>query len=596
MFAPATADDWRAAAAAELKGASPDTLRTHTYEGIDQPPISWPADIATLPHLATRPGQSPFLRGARAATPADGPWLVCASIAPQAPATAAELLREALNCGATALELSVDHAQDLGTQLAGVVPAAVALYLRVPAGQLRAAGQALAELAGSDARHLRGALVLDPVARLAAGEQGTNEPAMLELAALADWARAPLPQVTTLTSDASIYHEAGGSAVEELAFGLAGIVEQLRRVAQLGGDAAQLARQVRFEYALGTSILTEVAKLRAARLLWARVAAAFGAPPNARSVHLHARGAARNQTRYDRTVNLLRGAVEGFAAVLGGCDSLALPPFDSVIGPPSALAGRLALNTQHLLRDEALLGLVRDPCGGAWALELRSDALARRAWALFQEVERRGGMCAALQAGFPQARIAEVAAQRASDLASRRRVLVGTSRYADPAEPLPGAGPDAGAQREAAPFERLRDAVLSLDHRPEVWYALVGPREAAGPRADFVADLLQLAAIGPGERSEFANGEAVADAALTSGAPLIALCARDADYPALLPQIARISAGRPEALILLAGYPPGQAEALASAGVDVFVHARGDALAALERIVAHVTRLPEVRP
>jgi methylmalonyl-CoA mutase len=606
MFPAPSADAWRAAAEAELKGAPFTRLVTQTREGIDLQPIAWPADLAAIPYLNTLPGQSPFLRGAHGQPPLDGAWLVCARIAAHEHATAASQAHEALAHGATALELAPHSSSELALALEGIVPTAVALFVQAEPGQLRAFGEQLAALAGSpqQAQLLRGALVLDPFARLAAGTSGSIEATLQELADIAVWAASQMPRLLVLASDATVYHEAGGSAVEELAFGLAGAVEQVRMLIERGASIELLAPHMRFEFAVGTQVAMEVAKLRAARVLWAKAAAAFGAAPDARRVMIHARSSLRNKTRYDRHVNLLRGAAEGFAAVLGGCDSLEIAPFDLVVQTPDSHSRRLALNTQHLLRDEAHLDRVLDPAGGAWSLEVLTDTLARRAWALFQDVEHHGGMLAALRGGFPQERLADLAARRAADVGARRMVLVGTNRYADPSEPAPpqeshtslaASEPPTeevirvAPRRDAAAFERLRDHVRTLPERPRAWLANFGSRAEFRARADFVTELLQVGGIEVIDTPGLATASQAAAAAIGAGAPIIVVCAADSAYPMVVPELVeRVRATLPTTVFALVGHLPQQAEALRNAGIDVFLRLHADAVEMLASIVARI--------
>jgi methylmalonyl-CoA mutase len=186
---------------------------------------------------------------------------------------------------------------------------------------------------------------------------------------------------------------------------------------------------MRFTFALGSRFFMEVAKLRAARLLWAQVVKAFGGDDDAQKMHLHVRSATFNKTRVDPYVNMLRTTIEGFAGAVGGIDSMDLAPFDMVIGPPDEFSRRVARNQQLILQHEAHLTRVIDPAGGSYFVEMLTDRLARDAWAEFQRIEASGGMAQALQQGIPQQAVAEVAAQRAANIAQRHDIMVGINRY-----------------------------------------------------------------------------------------------------------------------------------------------------------------------
>jgi methylmalonyl-CoA mutase len=175
----------------------------------------------------------------------------------------------------------------------------------------------------------------------------------------------------------------------------------------------------------------EVAKLRAARLLWAKAVAAFGGSRLSQKMTIHVRTSAWNKTIFDPYVNMLRATVEGFAGSIGGADSIHIGPFDEPLGLPDAFSRRIARNSHLILQHESHLNKVIDPAGGSWYVETLTDAIARQAWALFQQVERMGGMGQALLAGFPQAQIAQTAAQRTGNIATRRDVFVGTNMFAN---------------------------------------------------------------------------------------------------------------------------------------------------------------------
>jgi methylmalonyl-CoA mutase len=230
------------------------------------------------------------------------------------------------------------------------------------------------------------------------------------------------------------YLEGGGSAVEELAFGMATGVAYLRAMQARGIAVETAVRHLRFQFAIGSQFFMEIAKLRAARLLWSQIVAAFGGDTGAQKMWIDGRTAHNNKATYDPSINILRGTSETLAAVLGGVDTLHVAPFDEPIRPPHDFARRIARNTQIILQEESHLTRLIDPAGGAYAVEYLTDQLGRRAWTLFQEVEAMGGMAAALQAGFPQARINTLEEQLQAKIESGEMILVGVNRYTNEEE------------------------------------------------------------------------------------------------------------------------------------------------------------------
>jgi methylmalonyl-CoA mutase len=252
--------------------------------------------------------------------------------------------------------------------------------------------------------------------------------------ALTRWAAEHAPSLQTICVHSRAWHEAGGNAVQELAFTLATAVEYLRELHSRGLDVNVAAPRIRFAITVGTNFFAELAKLRALRMLWAPAVAALGGNEDAQRLTLHLRTSLWNKTARDPHNNILRATVEAFAGALGGCDSMQVGAFDEIIRPPGELSQRLARNTQLILQKECHLNHVIDPAGGSWYVESLTSDLARRAWALFQEVEKFGGMAAALHAQFPQNAVAATAAEKIKAVQEGRSTIVGVNKYANPGE------------------------------------------------------------------------------------------------------------------------------------------------------------------
>jgi methylmalonyl-CoA mutase len=278
-----------------------------------------------------------------------------------------------------------------------------------------------------------------------------------EMAHLTEWATTHAPNLQTIAVHGHPYHNGGGNAVQELAFTLATAVDYIRAMQQRGLNIDSIAPRLGFAFSLGSNVFMEIAKLRAARLIWSQAVVAFGGNEESQKMSIHARTGALNKTLQDPYVNMLRTTVESFAGAIGGCDSMHVAPFDDVFRQPDEFSRRIARNTQIILQEECNLTRLIDPAGGSWYIETLTDTLARDAWALFQEVEQQGGMFKALQAGMPQEKVAEVAKARAQALETRKDVLVGTNMYANLYEkPLEDRAPDPATvkQERAAQVKR----------------------------------------------------------------------------------------------------------------------------------------------
>ena len=458
-FAPHTEQQWRELVARTLKTGSLEELSSCSLEGLTIKPIYGPADAEALPP-AGLPGQPPHLRGRSAAGYLARPWIIRADLDLPGGARFAEAARQELEGGTTGLGLVLDEASragldpdaatarglvgqgglpvscwpDLAEALHGVDLAAVPVTLN--AGCAALAGGALlcaaAQQAGVPLERLRGALSLDPLGQLST--RGTL-PAALELiydemADLTAWCQQQAPGLGVAVVHTEQYLDAGGSAVHELGFAMATAVEYMTALTDRGVSPDVAAARLSFSFGVGSRLLNEVAKLRAARLLWSRVAGAFGCAADARAATIHARTCRWNKTLRDPHNNLLRATLEAFAAAVAGAQSISVAPHDDPAGAGDAAARRQARNIQLLLLHETALHRVADPAGGSWAMETLTHQLAERAWSLLQQVERMGGMAAALEAGFPRQQVAQLVEQRAEAIICADELLVGVNRFA----------------------------------------------------------------------------------------------------------------------------------------------------------------------
>ena len=364
---------------------------------------------------------------------------------------------------------------------------------------------------------------------------------------------------------ADLLHESGAHAIQELGYGIAAGVERLTALtATLPVDT--IAPQIEFVFAVGPTYFIEIAKLRAARLLWAQAVSAFG-PNDDRACRmcLHVRTPQRNKSAYDRYSNLLRVTTEAFAAVIGGCDQLTIEPF--------GFDPHLALNVQRILKEEARLDAVADPAGGSYFIEALTDSLARAGWKLFQEVEAEGGFTAAMASGSIEKALAETRAARAKAYSSRRRALVGVNNFPNPDEKEPEAyiPVSANGSRIAAPFEAIRrrttEHARATGRYPKMLLLKRGDVKMKGARANFVLNFFGCAGFDLVESEEYRGTDA----------DLIVLCSSDPEYMAFAQEVCQ----HVKVPVLVAGNPKEQVDALRAAGVRGFIHVFSDAVATL---------------
>jgi methylmalonyl-CoA mutase len=364
--------------------------------------------------------------------------------------------------------------------------------------------------------------------------------------------------------------EQGGTAVQELGYGVALGVERLVERSQAGSNVDEVAKGIRFVFAIGSSFFFEIAKLRAARMLWARAVSAFQ-PRDESSclMNVHACTTLRNKSIYDPFTNVLRATTEAMAAVIGGCDSLAVRPF-----PFSA---RQAMNIQRLLQEESHFDRVADPTGGSYYVERLTDALANQGWRLFQQVEAEGGYTKAK--GSIDSALAESRAARDKAVSSRRRTLVGVNNYPDLNETINGpVEVPQGSWRAASLFERLRLKTEAFTRergkRPKVLLLERGDLTMRQARSQFSQNFFGCAGFEIETSHEYEHADA----------DLIVLCSSDPEYLAL----AREVCPKVKQPVVVAGDPKAQLEQMKAGGVQGFIHIRTDAIAALTE---WVTRL-----
>lgn len=518
-FAPASYEEWKSAAEALLKGAPFDKrMLTPTPEGITLQPIYRREDLLKLGFADTLPGADGYLRGTRAEGYRNELWQIAQEISVAEPeafnaALIADLQRgqDALNivldeasargldpslahsgeCGKSGLSLSCLN--DLETAFKDLLPDAVSYHFQsglagfavvaffetwlnaqARPGVASRDGSACISAADRsntarfDKKAIRGSLNIDPVAHLA---QNGSLPVPLdqlydEMAGLAAHYTARRPDFLAVGVSSLPWHEAGASAVDELAAALATGLAYLRALVKRGLCASDAAKQIRFTFAIGGNFFMELAKFRVARFLWARIVRELGGDKEAQKIRLHARSGRYNKTVHDPYVNMLRTTTEALCGAVGGADSLTIGAFDEVIRPGDTFSRRVARNTQIILQEECELTGVIDPAGGSWFIESLSDELGKKTWAAFQQIESEGGVVAALEKGTLQERIAATRKAREAALAKRTASLVGTNKYPNLAEKdLPKAPFDANAFRmsrtnEIAAAKAKGDAAL----------------------------------------------------------------------------------------------------------------------------------------
>ncbi len=631
-FSRASFEAWKSAAQRTLGPRPLESLTVASHEGIPIKPIYTAEDLP--------------LDTAKIRSHHRGSWEACSIVDLRGPETAVGEAVSAVNRGASALWLTVDRRSSSWTRLTagmitGVLEAArgASIYLdgRTVTPALAAVVAASARRVGDPAKDLRGGFDFDPLGTIASDGHlpWSLEACFWLMSEMVVWSEERAPGMRAIAVSTLPYARSGATAVQELAIAMATGVEYLRRleIAGIGPDRA--CRGIRLVLSVGRDLFMEIAKLRAARLLWARVAQACGLPPADRGISIHAVTSPRCLTARDPWVNMLRGTTGAYAAVVGSADVVTVLPFDSALGAPDELGRRMAVNTQNILREESHLDKVHDPASGSYFIERLTHDLAAAAWDRFQRIELAGGMANQVRSGAIARELGETLAEKRRDIAILRDLVTGVSSFPNLEEkrptrrrsdrgkrPLPDdestavhravgsasvsferaiedasegvsvrdlielfAGHDEPArmaalpaERESVAFERLRDASDRQLHRtgarPHAFLGAVGRPSDHGWDVSSVVNLLAAGGV-TAVRGEGLEGVEDSSAAYeASGSRTAVLCAPDE----LIPGLARTIKSRGAHRVLVAGRPGPEKDQWRIEGVDGYLFPGCDAI------------------
>jgi methylmalonyl-CoA mutase len=601
-FPPVTREQWGTLVAGVLdksgaRGLTPESAAQKLSVTIGGIPIAGIYGADDDVPDAGFPGSSPFVRG-RLPQGTLGGWDVRAQFTNPSPGETREQVLLDLENGVTSLWLAVGSAgfplEALGDVLAEVLLDLAPVVLDAGADAIPAA-RAFLELAtarGVEIAALTGNLGLDPLGY--AARTGTS--VQLEQAAAfaarfsADWGDS---QLRSIVVDALPFHDAGATEAQELGLSIAAGVAYLRALADAGLSPEAAAGQLEFRYAATDDQFLTIAKFRAARKLWSRIAAACGVPEAQQGQLQHAVTSWPMMTRRDPYVNMLRTTVAAFAAGVGGADAVTVLPFDSALGIPEALGRRVARNTQSLIIDESHIAAVIDPAGGSWYVESLTEALAEAGWEQFQQIEQAGGIAKALADGIVAEALEVSRKEHDHKLDIREDAITGVSEFPQldekpvPRQPSP-ALPSGGlprirwSERHEAMRERADRFSADTGHSPTVLLVPLESPRAASARLSFAGDLLLPAGIETATLG--VTGETATEAdfreALTS-TTVACLCGTDDAYAASAASVADALRGAGVTTVLLAG----QAKAAPDAKIDTFLFRGCDAVAIQEQLL-----------
>jgi len=574
-----TYQDWLTEAEKLLKGAPFEkVLTTQTPEGITLKPIYTAKDIAKLEHIKNPPGFEPYTRGANHYNPG---WRI------QQRVDTSRDLTEGINSIRMYADCDLDYEtfsdifykllktgeKTLYYDIESTVDTAEAMqYLDIFYSQTEIKGQ-----------RLIGSLCLNLFKRIL--KRGYNKHDVESC--LQSISEVKLRK--NLLVDTSIYNECGASAVDEVGLMAATMVFFFEEMQRFGQSTMDTIFRFTFKFAVGSQLFMEIAKLRAARLIFVKIIEAYGIDFILPDIAIHgfnpmpiaAVTSKYTKTFYDPWVNILRTSTEAFAAVLGGCDSLIVSPYDCVGCCTSEFAKRIAKNQQLILREEAHLHYVQDAAGGSYYVEALTNEIAKKAWEFFLEIDKEGGIIKALQSGLIGDKIQKSHEFRLNNAETRKDAIIGTSTFPNLSEKHPTKRREyqqnklIPKRRLAETFENIRLQVEAIQPRPQVMIANIGNALKNKPRIDFCIGYFEPAGFSVTAGVSFETVDQAVKAALKSEAQVIVLCSTDDTYPSIVADFAKkLRAKDKQKVLVLAGYPKEHIQVFSKAGIEFYVYMR----------------------
>jgi len=607
-FPPVSTSDWEAVIEKDLKGADYNKkLIWRTGQGFNVKPYYRDEDLKGI-ETDFLPDEYPYVRGNKVK---NNDWYIRQNIRVNNIEAANKKALDILMKGINSLGFVLDDKKEYSKEdLDGLCKSIFAEIVELnfvcgtQAESIAALYLELVDQYNRDYQKVHGSVNYDPLGRLVIkgmyyesfDEDFNRCKRMLEQTA-------NLPNFTVITVNGRNFHHAGSSIVQELAFSLAAGAEYITQLTERGLSVDKIAPGMRFNFSIGPDYFMEMAKIRAARQLWANIVKAYGPSSDDKTkMSIHTETASWNITVYDPYVNMLRTTTESMSAAIAGVDSHIVKPFDAAYTHPDDFSERIARNQQLLLKEEAYIHKVVDAAAGSYYIENLTGSVMEEAWKIFLEIEEKGGYIEAVKSGFIQEKVRENAALLDEAVATRRMSLLGTNQYPNfserietyiPAEVFqPSDFTEPGAEfetlkpyRGSQAFEALRKKTddYARDHkRPAAFMFTYGNLTMRIARAQFASNFFAVAGFDLIDNLGFKSVQDGIRAAEESNAGIIVLCSSDDEYAEIAPEIIKAFSGK--AIIVLAGYPKDIVDDLKKAGLKHFIHIRSNVLQSLQDI------------
>ena len=596
-FPPVPTEKWEEVITADLKGADYERkLVWKTGEGFNVRPYYRAENLEGIKFLGSQAGEFPYVRG----THAHNRWRVHQTVSVVCPKEANAEALKILNAGVDSLGFCIASADFSAADLDMLLK-----DICIPAVEITFCGEKMANVAelvlakvekeGIAKEDVRIAFCIDPLVKGLSSKgdfcSPNGEKCIARIVELIHKTK-EYKHVRIVTVAGQTFGNSGSTIVEELAFTLSAGHDYLVRLTDAGLDVDAAARKLRFSFSVSSNYFMEIAKFRAARMLWANIVKGYGPAKNcACKMQIHAETSKWNQTVYDPYVNMLRGTTEAMSAAIGGVYSLEVTPFDASFENPTEFSKRIARNVELLLKNESHFDQVVDPAGGSYYVENLTQSIAAEAWKLFLEIEEKGGYTEAYKAGLIVERIKASAAAKDKNIATRRQTLLGANQYPNFTEV---AGKEITAEsvtrkqaegnvlvpyRGAMAFEEMRLHVDRSGKEPKAFMLTCGNLGMARARSQFSCNFFACAGIKVIDNTYFKSIEEGVKAALESKAQIVVVCASDDDYAEAAPKIKELLCGK--AILVVAGAPACAPE-LEAQGITNFINVKSNVLETLK--------------
>ena len=596
-FPPVPTEKWEEVITADLKGADYERkLVWKTGEGFNVRPYYRAENLEGIKFLGSQAGEFPYVRG----THAHNRWRVHQTVSVVCPKEANAEALKILNAGVDSLGFCIASADFSAADLDMLLK-----DICIPAVEITFCGEKMANVAelvlakvekeGIAKEDVRIAFCIDPLVKGLSSKgdfcSPNGEKCIARIVELIHKTK-EYKHVRIVTVAGQTFGNSGSTIVEELAFTLSAGHDYLVRLTDAGLDVDAAARKLRFSFSVSSNYFMEIAKFRAARMLWANIVKGYGPAKNcACKMQIHAETSKWNQTVYDPYVNMLRGTTEAMSAAIGGVYSLEVTPFAASFENPTEFSKRIARNVELLLKNESHFDQVVDPAGGSYYVENLTQSIAAEAWKLFLEIEEKGGYTEAYKAGLIVERIKASAAAKDKNIATRRQTLLGANQYPNFTEV---AGKEITAEsvtrkqaegnvlvpyRGAMAFEEMRLHVDRSGKEPKAFMLTCGNLGMARARSQFSCNFFACAGIKVIDNTYFKSIEEGAKAALESKAQIVVVCASDDDYAEAAPKVKELLGGK--AILVVAGAPACAPE-LEAQGITNFINVKSNVLETLK--------------